>query len=577
MDDLNEDGTAANGRDASAQFTFNISLTVLNHLGRQLYRNFITILGEAISNAWDADASNVWIDIDRGASTMTIVDDGLGMTRDDLQERFLKIGYTKRGPVGTDNRSPHNRPYIGAKGIGKLALLSCAQLVSVESRAKGRPAVGCTIDNSGLDKAINQDLNPIQFPLPGPDPAAVQALGDRPQGTALYFSDLHANNSTNTFLRTALALHYRFSLIDDSFKIHYNGTPITVGELAAIAEKTEFVWRTPSFEDPYLRIGTPLKEDSIDLGPGAKGFIATVRKPSDLAIYGTGEREGIDLFVNGRLRERDLMRHFPTSRVPAQYIYGQIHLDSLDEPGRDPFTSSREGIVEGDPKFDKFLEHLKRETDRIIGEWDDLRFARHEDGDPERKKHTPRQRAASRLIGTTVESLIPHDADDATKRKAQAAQKGMSDSTRDYATIYFIENLMRQMLADDYEEGLLEIPKEIAGRITGYRKTARHQAETADLAILARAHDEDIYYLGLNDLMALCDDVTKRTKGTELIKRLNADQAKLTVLRNIVMHTADLTPQGRTALRAEVDNLEAKIRKAIEDSSTPGEETPRPE
>lgn len=37
-------------------YTFNISLSILNHLGRNLYRNFITVLGEAISNSWDADA-----------------------------------------------------------------------------------------------------------------------------------------------------------------------------------------------------------------------------------------------------------------------------------------------------------------------------------------------------------------------------------------------------------------------------------------------------------------------------------------------------------------------------------------
>ena len=51
-----------------AVFRFEISLSVLNHLGRNLYRNFITVLGEAISNAWDADAKNVWIDIDRETS-----------------------------------------------------------------------------------------------------------------------------------------------------------------------------------------------------------------------------------------------------------------------------------------------------------------------------------------------------------------------------------------------------------------------------------------------------------------------------------------------------------------------------
>ena len=72
-------------------FTFEFSLTVLNHLGRQLYRNFITVIGEAISNAWDADATNVWINIDHSQGTMKIRDDGIGMTHDDIQDKFLKI------------------------------------------------------------------------------------------------------------------------------------------------------------------------------------------------------------------------------------------------------------------------------------------------------------------------------------------------------------------------------------------------------------------------------------------------------------------------------------------------------
>ena len=47
------------------EYNFNISLSILNHLGRNLYRSFITVLGEAVSNSWDADAQNVYITIDR--------------------------------------------------------------------------------------------------------------------------------------------------------------------------------------------------------------------------------------------------------------------------------------------------------------------------------------------------------------------------------------------------------------------------------------------------------------------------------------------------------------------------------
>lgn len=102
----------------SDKFNFEISLSVLNHLGRNLYRNFITVLGEAISNAWDADAKNVWIEIDKEKQTFSIKDDGTGMDADDFQGKFLKIGYSKRAKGSMQTRS--KRPFIGAKGIGKL-------------------------------------------------------------------------------------------------------------------------------------------------------------------------------------------------------------------------------------------------------------------------------------------------------------------------------------------------------------------------------------------------------------------------------------------------------------------------
>ena len=116
-------------------FTFEISLSVLNHLGRSLYRSFATVLGEAISNSWDADAKNVHIYVNRDKNSFFIKDDGIGMTADDFQNKFLKIGYSKRRD-GT-KLSPAGRPFIGRKGIGKLALLSCADKITVISKVKG--------------------------------------------------------------------------------------------------------------------------------------------------------------------------------------------------------------------------------------------------------------------------------------------------------------------------------------------------------------------------------------------------------------------------------------------------------
>src|ERR1041384_2458353 len=100
------------------EFTFEISLSVLNHLGRNLYRSFATVLGEAISNAWDADSTNVWIYIDKHEKNLVVKDDGIGMSADDFHNKFLRIGYSKRREG--EMACPRNRPLIGRKGIGKL-------------------------------------------------------------------------------------------------------------------------------------------------------------------------------------------------------------------------------------------------------------------------------------------------------------------------------------------------------------------------------------------------------------------------------------------------------------------------
>src|ERR1700688_4925732 len=133
-------------------FTFEISLSVLNHLGRSLYRSFATVLGEAISNSWDADAKNVYICLNRDKNSFFIKDDGVGMTANDFQNKFLKIGYSKRKD-GT-KISAAGRPFIGRKGIGKLALLSCADKITVISKTTGGPYKCRGLDNSKSAHAL---------------------------------------------------------------------------------------------------------------------------------------------------------------------------------------------------------------------------------------------------------------------------------------------------------------------------------------------------------------------------------------------------------------------------------------
>lgn len=215
------------------QFSFEISLSVLNHLGRNLYRNFITVLGEAISNSWDANANNVWIEINRERSSFTIKDDGDGMNARDFQEKFLRIGYSKRadGQRSTDS----GRPFIGAKGIGKLALLSCAQRISIFSKkSPDDDYIGGVIDNRGLDDAIKSNLKPDDYPLESLDRSLIKNLSSgHDHGTIIVFEGANEQiRNSITHIKKMLAMSFRFSLIDEHFQIHVNGDPVSMKDLS---------------------------------------------------------------------------------------------------------------------------------------------------------------------------------------------------------------------------------------------------------------------------------------------------------------------------------------------------------
>src|SRR3984957_1751057 len=390
--------------DKKQPFTFEISLSVLNHLGRSLYRSFATVLGEAISNSWDADAKNVEIYIDRKKDTFIIKDDGIGMNAKDFQNKFLKIGYSKR--KGGKAASDKGRPFIGRKGIGKLALLSCADKITIISKVKRGSYVGGVIDNSGLDEAITEDLTPKQYPLENFNEGAFNKYTkDHKHGTIIHFQNIKDGvRSSFDFLTKIIALYFRFSLLDKSFNIFLDGKRITHNHLKDLAENTEYLWKIGDCEDPYIdglvKAFAKAKGDHETKQlhiTGVFGFIASVKKPRDLKIMTTEERVGVDLFVNGRLRERDILKHIPTARVAENYLYGQIHFNELDDK-TDRFTSSREGIVADDPKYRNFLDTLRKTVLVVVSDWDKWRIEHREEGDPENDRISKKERSSRGLF-----------------------------------------------------------------------------------------------------------------------------------------------------------------------------------
>lgn len=539
------------------KFNFEISLSVLNHLGRNLYRNFITVLAEAVSNAWDADAKNVWISIDGENSSFSIKDDGLGMSPEDFQSKFLKIGYSKR--KSGQSKSGGNRPYIGAKGIGKLALLSCARRVSVFTKTKDTSYTGGVIDNSGLDKAIQRDNTADQYPLEGLDYSLIKNLSDgHNQGTIIVFEGVKDQlNSSPQHLKKMLALSFKFSVVDPSFNIFVNGDLVSELDLKDLADKTEFVWLVNGYDDPYLRSLAKLKSDKIQVTTalGIKGFAATVSKPRDLKIIGTDERATIDLFVNGRLREKNIIRHIPTQRIVESYLYGQIHFDLMDRDGVDPFTSSREGIVEDDSRFVELMAYLKETLiPKIIDEWDKLRLDRGEEGDDENPRKTKKQRKARDLYNLSSDDYKP-DSGDAEKDIVDGwigdLRPDAEFNLQAYVDCFLSENLIRKLIA----QKATPLFKGVQAEADLWRKTEEERKAEANISFEIRTSKEDLDYLGMDGL-AVTAEGSKSATGPSLWR----DAISYKPVRNAIGHTGLLTPTAKTHLGTTYENIKARIR-----------------
>jgi len=541
-------------------YTFNISLSILNHLGRNLYRSFITVLGEAISNAWDADAQNVRITIDRDKNILVIEDDGRGMSESDFQNKFLKIGYSKR----KDNvsKTTNGRPFIGRKGIGKLALLSCAKKITVLTKTMNTDLVGGIIDNSGLDEAIKDDVSANEYKLSIPDTSIIENYGKgMTSGTIILFEEINDGiRNRIEYIRKLVALYFRFSLLDSSFNIFLNGKQITLDELNDLIGDTQLLWKINNPIDPYiserlhnsegLKREKPLKANIETVS----GFIASVEKPSMLKIRGSEEKVSIDLYVNGRLREKDILKHIPTARIVESYLYGQIHYNALDDES-DRFTSSREGVVSDDPKFIIFLKEIERLLKVVIEDWDVWRTELKQDGDSENKRLTQKERKSKELFNAVADDFVPPKTNVSSRKKVEEWINDLGQDAEfnfsSYGECFVAENLLRKYIVDKK----IEIPEKLQKQIADWKQKAEAHKNNANISFDIRENDAELFYCAMDDLAYLADNETDKIKKASLRR----DAIEYKPIRDAMSHTSRLTKAAKGRLTATYENIKARI------------------
>ena len=550
-------------------YKFNISLSVLNHLGRNLYRSLITVIGEAISNSWDADAKNVHIYIDRGNNQLVVQDDGTGMTSEDFQKKFLLIGYSKRKDGAS--HSSANRPFIGRKGIGKLALLSCAQNISILTKTTHTELTGGTIDNAGLDEAIKDNVEPNDYSLISLNEQTKYNHLPSSNGTTIIFDNLHDGIKNRIdYLRQLIALDFRFTIFDPSFGIFVNDEKISMQDLDFLIQDTQFLWLINSngeddeFAKAICNSSSLLKKQLISCTSlNISGFIASVNKPSKLKVGDSKEKATIDLFVNGRLREKNIISHIPTTRIVENYLYGQIHFNELDDE-EDRFTSSREGVVPDDPKFKQLLKILDEEImSKIINEWDIFRCENRDEGDSENDRMSKKKRKSQELFNeiTGDYTRFGKTTSNAQKDKVISWINSLKDDAsfnyESYGECFVAENLLRAYIEDqklEYNEG---VKKEAAE----YKTKEMQNKKNAHLYIPIRCNPCDLSYASMG---TLASNIEKTNKNDSI----NQDAKEFKPIRDAIAHTARITEEAKTKLTSVFNSIKYRLIQLLQQNNS---------
>lgn len=145
-------------------------------LGRQQINGIPTAIHELFKNAHDAYAERVEVDYFRRTKVLVLRDDGYGMTKDDVEKRWLTLGTESRLGANRSEKfdtwtGPKNLPrrtIMGEKGIGRLAIAVIAPITLLLSRAvrsDGLHKLVVALVHWGLFEQPGLDISSIDVPI----------------------------------------------------------------------------------------------------------------------------------------------------------------------------------------------------------------------------------------------------------------------------------------------------------------------------------------------------------------------------------------------------------------------------
>jgi signal transduction histidine kinase len=105
-----------------SQVRFSVDAGIINRLGKELVGKHETAVSELVKNAFDADATEVSLVFENAwniGGTLTIEDNGTGMTKEQLINGFMRLSSSDK--IHNPISDKYRRTRAGRKGIGRFA------------------------------------------------------------------------------------------------------------------------------------------------------------------------------------------------------------------------------------------------------------------------------------------------------------------------------------------------------------------------------------------------------------------------------------------------------------------------
>lgn len=321
----------------------------IQHLGVKMYSNMPPALAELIANAYDACATEVHIRLyDSDEKKVIVEDNGIGMSFDQINEYFLRIGRNRRDE---NQKSPCGRIPTGKKGLGKLALFGIGDTINITT-IQANEEVSFKLDWNEILHWHGKDY----------EPKFNESLEkNKTTGTIITLRNLKRKTGfpIDDYAQSIAKL-FNFK---DNFTIYLS---INDSEPIKIDNKSKYENITAEFEWNLQNVVKANEKEYSDK-QNIQGRIITTEKPLNANL------RGVTLFANGRMVNSS--EFFGPSESSHFYSYatGWLNVDFIDNLEDDVISTNRQSIDWENAQTDELRKYLASCLALIERQWREAR------------------------------------------------------------------------------------------------------------------------------------------------------------------------------------------------------------